>query len=257
MKDIGKRRLGFVALLAILFLTHWVYYMVSFGILLSDVQVLLELLYLFVFYAMLVLALPSALLIVWMAFGCAGLCFYYGLFSDSPDQSWLLPLFFLSALVFCLSAGETEKNHRLSSALLSALMNLCPWMNAVVAGYLLITGKANMYFSSRCIFGVVALLVIGGLYLVILRVSAKIENGAKRMAQSLRQCRIPFVFAAICIGESVFLAFIFPGVTFSNTMPLLWILDLFILYDQKNPLVCAFVSRFKKRLNAFLTSGNA
>ena len=259
MSSDRKRRAAVIAAMFLLVVSQWMYCMLMFSAVRDTFMLCAELAFFFVFYLLLLFDLPPVVTGLTAIAGCAVFCVVYLLTQFDNQMYHFLPLIYLPALLFPVAQKAAWRNVDGFVCLTMRVLccQLIPIAQILAVFFVQKSIQLHLNFSAviGIVFVAVVMLLLCALYLVV-AFSAKRMTNAKKQAE-LRRMRFFFDFAIIPMLLTIPMCVQFSETVVINNAMILWLLNLFVLYEQKNPLVCTFASRFKKRFDVFLASDDA
>lgn len=243
--------------LLLLFFSHWMYYHAETGITSTDFFIVAEFCIFFVFYEMAVLRLSPLWQVMWVILCVLPLSYYYYRMQFEYQSDYFIPMTYLSVFLFYTSQYIflITKKYELLSSILLILLHIFPVIYLGVIIYM-VSVKRNSwetFFSAGVNYSTIIFLLIFILYLVIFVLGNSSVKKRKQKDHKEILYRDSILFALVTIIETMILARFYTATTIKHTVPLLWILNLSILYYQGNPHICKFVARMRSKIDTFLS----
>lgn len=218
--------------------------------------VLAVMLFFLVFYAVSMFDVPNFVLGIISFCGVFALCYLSHVQQNDQAMDDLVPLTYLPVCLFLIAQFESlqKKQSKAAASFWLALFCVCPVLLLGVLIWVLIKSSETdvTVFSALLNFTTVLFLLLIVLYLLVLRTPVKKMKNTQN-AEFPAQKTL-FVNAVIVMAETALFAVFYDHMILKNTVPLLWMLNLMILYEQSHPLVRAFASRTERDMKRFLES---
>lgn len=257
MEKTTKNRLLSLAALAMLFFALWTFCIVELTSA-QSVPFVIECVFLFVIYALTFFNIPLFIPIIAAILGCVGMGYLYAVSPDRSGGEFFYPATYLFAFFFyveqlCLARGKGDTG---AVRLLSWLSRVLPiiFAGAVVAVFA-DDLKEKLSFYHYYIYYIVAYILAFIVYLVFASAKVETKQSKKKKKQQPAEdgfgpMRISFVFTLVPFAASCFLFIL--SRTFSGQLiyavPVLWMLNLVLLYNNAHPLVCARVDGVRAKI---------
>ena len=255
-----ENRLLFLGALFLLFATHWMFYKMDLGVATNDVILIAEFSCFFVFYALLLFPVSAFISGTWAFCGCIGIGVMYYYIDTSESLHFLYPMSYFPALLFMNRLNNSKNKRGFGiSTLQSLMMHFYPWVYLGGLLYAAISGawKREAFFSSDLLFGIVIMLLLCIVYLILMRIPVNKLSAEESKNHTVSDLRSSFLFAVFTMTETIAFLCIFDNVSLFHTVPLLWILNLIFLFDQRNSMVLSLAARLKTKEVSFLTDEKA
>jgi flagellar basal body-associated protein FliL len=254
-----KNRFLTILMLVLLFAAYWVFCRVEVNAASSVIYVAETVLF-FLVYSLCLFNIPLIIPLVLMIAGCVGMCFVYADRVGVYDGEYLIPLSYLFVFLFFIEqlSFARGKGNSVPVMILTYASRISPFAFLGVTVY---------YFDDRFksyylyIYILVLSAIIGIVYLVFALLKKNETKSKKKKRKQASddtvQMRISFALAAVPILTApVYLVLNRISVEcLLYTVPMLWILNLVLLYGQGHPLVRLFFG--KKELVSQKTEGGA
>lgn len=260
-KDLNKSIWLFVCL-SVLFFSRAVYLITETNGRVIWIHYLVECIVFSVSYTLCFSLVSKLIQALFLLVGTAGLVSLYGV--NSLDKtSAFLPLLYFPVFIFLIYISFNEKQ-KISNAFRARWIGFM-WIYLVsvpVIAFFVITEKLKTGRFSA--YGTVLFLLVCGLYSLILCYSRKSDKKAtKRRVKGERKINkqpysvvnksmFGFVFAVISMIESCICLQLMEDDYLTHIIPLLWIIDLIVLYSQQQPAVFAFFKEVNKRIDILI-----
>lgn len=211
-------------------------------------------------YGMCLFELPPVIPGISLLLGCVALGFFYGFSSRAKPMEWLLPLTYFPAFLFFIEQfGVQEQDKK------SGFLKICRWLLCIYPVVLLVA-LLYVYFEHPqhadtlpFIYGMLLFLAVGGIYGFVAstktatRTQKKTKKTERQKTDNLAvNTKQSFILATVIIVETgLFLQFM-NNVFLTHMLPLLWIVNLLLLREKENALVCTAFARFRQKEDVFL-----
>ncbi len=264
-KESKKNCLLTIAALVFLFATRWMYYRLEIDERINTLCFVAEGVLFIALYGLSLFRAPTIVSALTLSAGCVGLGILHGALDgpESPD-SFLSPLAYLPVFVFFLDQVCVQQGKPVFAKIGECLMYGYP---LILLGAIVFALKRNgMDFSLATAHRVLLCVILSVSFGFLARVPVKKESRKKQGQQSRskkqetdtgeRRMRLAFIFAIVVIPEAGVLSLLIRQPTLAHTLPILWIVNLLLLYETGHPLVCSAAARLRGVLERLSKSSN-
>ena len=256
-----KKRVLTIFALAFLFVSRWLFYSLEIDTMLNTGVFAAESGFFLLLFGLCIFHAPKIVSLLCLLFGGVGMGVLYTFSKAYGGISVLLPLTYIPVFLFLLNQIEDREDatNKKVSSIWSCIFFVFPLFLLVAVIYAAITEHPE--FSSANIYCLVLFALVGLVYVLILRtpVTAQLKkrkNGKKMKAKkdgSVRRIHMVFLFAAVSIVEGGVFLFLTRRQLLGHTLPILWLIDLILLYGEDHALVFSYVLINRRRVNSSLS----
>ena len=251
MKTEKKTRILTVAALFLLFATCWMFYRLTLNLIYDDTIMIAELALPFVFYCLCLYGVSPT---VFGLFAFAGVSALFALsfFTryDNQYDYFMILTYIPPLLLFAIQtdAANGKKKGFFSGVGLTFARLFSVGLTVIMLVCLLKSEKS--FYTKNTIYFVFWFVVLWILYFLVMRSTPTDATSLDKA--SIKTMKSTFLFALCTLPQTMILACVYPVFSVSNTVPLLWIVNLLFLYEQKNPFVRGLVSHLRERFALLL-----
>ena len=251
-----KKRIWSLAALVLFFALQLYFFHFEYNLSGGDVVIFSGMLFFLVFYVAVMLDCPNIVPGIISICGVLALCFLAHVRQNDDSMDDLVALTYLPVCLFLIaqSAALQKKPSKTAASVWLALFSICPLLLLGVFIYVLLKfAGIDLSLSAASLnFTIALFLLLIVLYLLVMRTPIKKTKSCQNTA--LCSQKSLFINAVIVLTETALIAVFYDHMILDYTVPLLWFLNLMILYEWNHPLVCAFTARSEAREKHFLES---
>ncbi len=253
-----KNNLTVIGALVLLFGVFWIFCRIElFGA--NPIPFIIDCVFFIFIYALCLFEIPLIIPLLCLVLGCVGRGYLYMTASGATQEDFLIELTYFFALVFFIEQlyyvrgkGETVFVMILSYTL--------RFIQLVCVGGLIYIFDDRIKFYYFFIFNMFMAVAVSIIYLVIAFVktdekkSKSKKKKQKEPENDYKQMRISFGFSVIPVAASC-LFLVLNRANSQNiisVLPMLWLVNIDLLYIKGHPLVCSFVKKVGDKTASFL-----
>ncbi|MBQ7597826.1 MAG: hypothetical protein IJU56_04530 [Clostridia bacterium] len=250
MKTEKKARLLNVTALFLLFATCWMFYQLTLNLIYDETLMIVELIFPFVFYCLFLYGVSPTINGL-LAFVGVGVLFVVSFLLRYENQyDFFMILTYIPPMlsfVIQIDAAKGKKGGFFSVAGLTVARLFCVALTVVMLFSLFKSEKG--FYTKNTIFFFFLFAVLWVVYFLVMRTSTAGALPSDKAA--MKTMKHTFLFALCTLPQTMILSCVNSVTPISNTVPLLWILNLLFLYERHNPFVRGFVSHLQTKFNSF------
>ncbi len=245
--SIKRNRLLTICMLALLFASYWVFCRFENG-LDGSAALAAEYVFFFVMYSLSLFNIPLIIPFVLLVLGTVGSSVFYAKTIGVNDGEFIIPacwffalLFYIEQLCFIRGRGET-----VFAMILTYASRTLPF--ALAGGFVYYLDKRiESYYLF--IFSIVLSVIVSIVYIVFALAKKEAQKSKKKKkkqsAPDTKQMRISFALAVVPVlaGEAYLVLNRLNAEGLVYLLPMLWLINIVMLYGQGHPLVCGFFGK--------------
>ena len=240
-----------LAALVLLFFTRWAFYRLELAITLNAVVFVSECVFFVVLYGMVVFGLRPIYMLLFLLLGSGGLSCLYVFSEGASKGDMFLPLTYFPVFFFLIDQNclQSDKKNSSFETIRNVVMHIYLWgLAALSIWYAFFDRDTERKFS---VFSLVIFVFVGLLYCLIMQVQPKSKKRTK--VQSIKRMRFVFLFAVASMAETFVFLLLTGNTALIHTVPLMWLVNILLLYFKDHPLVGGFGERFSNSMTGFLS----
>ena len=257
MEKTSKNRLLPIAALAIFFFAVWLFCSIVLPAA-ESVPFIIECVFFFALYALTLFNVPLFIPLILAILGSTGMVFMYALSPDKAGGEIFFPATYLFTFLFyieqlCFARGNGDRGAVKLLTLVSRVLPII-FFGAVTV-FFIDELEEKLSFYNYYIYNIAAYFLCFIVYLVFAAAKAEKKQSSKKKKQQpaddgFGPMKISFAFTFIPLAASCLLFIL--SRTYSGclmyTVPVLWMLNLVLLYINSHPLVCARLDAVRAKI---------
>ena len=227
--------------LFILFISQFIFFYLELSFRTNDLQfAAAELVFFFVLYALSILRMPFVSQVIWTVLGCAALGVLRGYCFEFVTKHTMIFLAHLPICIFLLAQTRHTKRTVKKGGSLLPIFYPTLFLGFLIYGAIAFQNDLRKTIVETARYGWFIFLALIALYGLFMFVPASKKKGGKA---SPTQAQGNFLFAIIAIAETFAMLYICDAPALTFTVSLFWLANPLVLYQNRDPVICAFFAR--------------
>lgn len=252
-----KKSLMTIGALALLFGVFWIFCRIEiYGA--NPVSFIIDCAIFLFIYGLCLFNIPLIIPFLCLVAVCVGRGYMLSVSAGATEEDFFIPLTYFFALAFFIEQlyYARGKGDTVFAMILSYALRILPF---VCVGGIVYIFDDRIKFYYLFIFNMAMAVIVSLIYLIIAFVNTDDKKGKKgkkkQPENNFGQMKLSFGFAIVPVLASC----LFLILNRTNTqniitvLPVLWLLNIVLLYINKHALVCAFVERVSEKANSFFS----